>query len=683
MEDTEQTVPQDPEEDLMSNQYKKRNQLILVSVGIASLLFVFFLLFKFVAPFGAVVKYQFGADKNREKVSDLKGAESGVDITTSAKDTLVIPSQVVRQEIVTFNLQLLSKDIEGVWANLRFKGEPREIKMGVRGNTNDKYLYQPLYQRDLEGAQMEKVDDRLSFWQKEHSYTDFAEFVAKPPVDKTTAVYYYDASDIVELQAKNTKAKQGNFVKDLVLRGSHTFYVQVTKGPLEINVTKQDANAYDGEDTLTIRVEKNDKQLAEQTIPDDGIVDRGGLQMQAQKVTVRVDEAKPGIYKVSLQDQSKGGDVRITHLEVNQANVVSGSPIFVLGENPTSFWTNSKEITATTVHPVGIQAIKLDNERELNITEMNKKYTFDLNEKSEREIHRLIIPKNDLIITGDGYFAFSEDSFFNPEPIKTVPLMSLDSLNNADYAIARYTSVKRDGEWKVTSIYFDPKDIKVDGDKLYFSLESPGLSKSGGEYLIDNLEVTVKKPGFFDKISGDNSDTNGEKKQNIITRTWERVKDWGRGVKDGIGGFFRNIWTKATGWIPKRTKGEPSPSPELNKEIVVVNSSPKPSPTPTPSPSPKPSVKTISLPIIILNGGAEKGTAASMSATLKERGFSNVSTGNADKYDYEQATIKYREEDLKIAEQLAEILKSEQYNSVTKTAIATTVAEIRVIIGKK
>lgn len=673
MEDTNQDVPQDPEESLMNNQYKKRNQLIFISAGVAGLLLlVFFLLFKFVAPFGAVVKYQFSADKGREKVSDLMGAQSGADITTNSKDTLVIPSQVIRQEIVTFNLQLLSKDIEGVWANLRFKGEPREIKMGVRGNTNDKYLYQPLYQRDLEGAQREKVDDELSFWQKEHSYTDFAEFIAKPPMDKVTAAYYFDPSDIVELQAKNPKAKQGNFAKDLVLRGTHTFYVQVAKDQLEINVTKQDDNGYDGEDTLTIKVEKNGQQLAQQTIPDDGIVDRGSLQMQAQKATVRVDEAVPGIYKVILNDNTKNADVQITHLAVNQAKVVFASPIFVLGENPTSIWTNSKNITVLTYHKESLQTVKLDNERDLEITEINKKYTFDLNKDKPQEIHRLIIPNNDLIVTGDGYFALSEDSFFNPEPIKTVPLMSLDSLNNADYAIARYASVKRDGEWKVASIYFEPKDIKVEGDKLYFSLESPGLSKSGGEYLIDNLEVTVKKPGFFEFKSDDKSDTQGEQKQNIFARAWESVS-----------GFFQNIWSKVTGWIPKKTKEEPSPSPESGKDIIIVQSSPSPKPSPTQSPSPKPSVKTTSLPIIILNGGAEKGTAASMSAILKERGFSNVSTGNADNYDYEQATIKYREEDLKLAEQLAEILKSEQYSSVTKTAIATTTAEIRVIIGKK
>lgn len=671
MEDVNQDVPQDPEESLMNNQYKKRNQLIFISAGVAGLLLlIFFLLFKFVAPFGAVVKYQFSADKGREKVSDLKGAQSGADITTSSKDTLVIPSQVIRQEIVTFNLQLLSKDIEGVWANLRFKGEPREIKMGVRGNTKDTYLYQPLYQRDLEGAQMEKVDNQLSFWQKEHSYTDFAEFIVKPPVDKVTAAYYFDPSDAVDLQAKNIKkAQESSFAADVTLRGSHTAYVQVTKSPLIFTVTKQDANAYDGEDTLTIKVEKNGKQLAEQTISDDGIVDRGGLQMQSQKAIVTVDEVKPGIYKVILTDNTKNADIRIMRLEVNQPKVVIAAPIFIIDEQPTSLWTNSKEISIKTMHEVGLQTIKLDNERELAITETNKMYTFDLNKDSSKELHRLISPKNDLIMVAEGYFALREEAFFNPEPIKTVPLMSLDSLNNADYAIARYTPVKRDGEWKVASIYFEPKDIKVEGDKLYFSLESPGLSKSGGEYLIDNLEVTVKKPGFFEFKSDDKSDTQGEQKQNIFARAWESVS-----------GFFQNIWSKVTGWIPKRTKGEPSPSPS-----PVTSPSPKPSPTQSssPSPSPKPSVKTTSLPIIILNGGAEKGTAASMSATLKERGFSNVSTGNADNYNYEQATIKYRQEDLSIADKLAEILKSEQYSSVTKTAIATTTAEIRIIIGKK
>ena len=84
----------------------------------------------------------------------------------------------------------------------------------------------------------------------------------------------------------------------------------------------------------------------------------------------------------------------------------------------------------------------------------------------------------------------------------------------------------------------------------------------------------------------------------------------------------------------------------------------------------------------VLNGGAGQGGAGEFAKVLTEAGFTNVTAETADKTDYKNAIIKYRQEDEKIAAKLEELLKKD-YKTVDKQKIATTSAEIVVIIGEK
>lgn len=86
--------------------------------------------------------------------------------------------------------------------------------------------------------------------------------------------------------------------------------------------------------------------------------------------------------------------------------------------------------------------------------------------------------------------------------------------------------------------------------------------------------------------------------------------------------------------------------------------------------------------ITILNGGGEKGQAASFSATLKENGFTRVTTGNADKYDYENARIIFKPDDKAQASLIKSYLK-EIYSLILETPAEATQSGITVILGSQ
>jgi len=109
------------------------------------LLIIIFFAFRFFTPLGAVVKYQFNSILDSDKLSKIKGSEETSSFKPGENGVLQIPQQIIRQSVVTFNLKLITKPIEGVWVNLKFKGNPKEIKIGVRGSEKEKYQYLPLY----------------------------------------------------------------------------------------------------------------------------------------------------------------------------------------------------------------------------------------------------------------------------------------------------------------------------------------------------------------------------------------------------------------------------------------------------------------------------------------------------------------------------------------------------------
>lgn len=670
---------------------KQKKTIIFLSI-FASLGVGIFLVFRFFTPFGAIVSYQFNSMFDRDKLSKIQGAQESSSFNPTQNGVLQIPQQTIRQNVVTFNLKLITKPIEGVWVNLRFKGNPKEVKIGVRGSEKEKYQYLPLYNQMLNSLFWNQTTSGgTTFWQRAKKYNDISELVSKPPIsdDVKTASYFFDPTDLDKFQAKTASlaSAEKNTVFNIALRGSHTFFILANKKPLTISVTKQDANAYKGEDVLSIELYKGDKQIIKKEIPDDGISDISNLKMTPQTEQMKIDNIEPGIYRLVLTDQSIGMDVQIGKIETNQSSLVSGS-LFIVDEKLTTLWTNSKKVTLRTPHTVGIQTVKLDGKYDLKVEKENQNFVFDLNkpesktasasDTNTRVVHKLEIPKNDLGISGDGYFSLSQESLFNPNPVKTIDLSTVTDIDKIDYIIANYQPAKKDGEWYTVQAYFDPKDVVIDGDKLYFSLESPGLSGYGGEIVIDSLEVTVKKPGWFSGTIGQkagettNVSQNNEGKPTIFTKFTVGVKY----VWQKIKGFFIGIFKKP---VAKNETATPSPSPtSISIKTIAPTTSLKPSPTPTATSS----AATITLLVRVLNGGSEKGSAASVSAMLKNNGFANVKADNADNQDYKGVTINYRKDDLKIAEKIESLLKKD-YGTITKTQVATSTAEIVTILGKK
>jgi len=640
--------------------------LIIVSIALG-LLIIFFLAYRYIAPFGKIVSFRF--------TSKLPGAQQATVFApeTSKGSILQIPTQIVTTSKTKLQLKLPQGKIETIKTTLKFKPNINEVIIGIRGNEKNDFLYQPLYRDTFRDLNWNKVEaDGLSLWQKEKKFNSLKDFIVNPPLDKTVASYYLSPDKLQAIKTDtNKKDKNTKTVTETSLRGNLSVFIRVDQSPLILKVVKQDMNSYDGEDKLKIKVSKGGKNLAERTIADDGLVDANLLKLKSQEEIITLDDIDPGIYQLDLLDESNSADMLITRIEVNQSKVIFKNNIFPLGNTPTALWTNIDNLDVITVHDVGLQTIKLDDQYDLKIDQRDKKYSFDLREltgnKATNKIYKLVSPKNDLIIDGNGYFAFSEEAFFLPEIIKTEKLNDLDSLDGVDYLLTGYKLPKTEGEWFTAEAYFDLKDINVDGDTLYFSLEVPQIAKYGGELEIDYLDINV---GTKEALVKTEKITDSQvEKQNILqkSKTWVATKF--SQLKNWLSNSWQNLFKKTPATIV------------ITKPSPTLMPSPTTPPAPSTSPSPSPQEK-ISLLVRILNGGAGKGAAGVLAKALDSAGFTNVVADTADKTDYKNATIIYRKEDLAIMAKLNDLLRKD-YKEVTRTEVATTSAEIVVIIGEK
>jgi len=120
----------------------------------------------------------------------------------------------------------------------------------------------------------------------------------------------------------------------------------------------------------------------------------------------------------------------------------------------------------------------------------------------------------------------------------------------------------------------------------------------------------------------------------------------------------------------------------LSSLMIKPTTSPTPSPLPTPTITPTIVINKEKIRIKVLNGSGTPGKASAVKDILKEKGYQDILTGNADNFDYEQTVISFKEEKNNLVDIIKEDLK--KYVSSFKTNLLSEkeASDIIIIIGK-
>jgi hypothetical protein len=116
--------------------------------------------------------------------------------------------------------------------------------------------------------------------------------------------------------------------------------------------------------------------------------------------------------------------------------------------------------------------------------------------------------------------------------------------------------------------------------------------------------------------------------------------------------------------------------------IKPTIASPTPTPLPSPTPTPTIAINKETIRIKVLNGSGTPGKASAVKDILKEKGYQEILTGNADNFDYEQTEISVKKEKNNLVPMIKEDLK--KYTSSFKITPLSEkeVSDVIIIIGK-
>lgn len=134
--------------------------------------------------------------------------------------------------------------------------------------------------------------------------------------------------------------------------------------------------------------------------------------------------------------------------------------------------------------------------------------------------------------------------------------------------------------------------------------------------------------------------------------------------------------TQSPSPIPTLSKGTPTPTPKPTTKVT---------PTPakgTPTPTTSADLNRENLKVAVLNGSGEAGAATKASDALKKLGYTVISSGNADNFDYATTEIQVKSTKKSYLDMLKRDL-SDIYTITSATADYAGSADAVVIVGKK
>lgn len=333
------------------------------------------------------------------------------------------------------------------------------------------------------------MENGVRLIEREKKYKTIEDFLGNLPPRNEIALYNYSIKNNFLLAGYEPNFKD-NLI-DYKFRGSYQFYTYIKQEQLDYVFNFIDLDA--GLD--------NNSPVAVKVYSPDGLIystEASGKKASGQnrRAAVKIDNLPEAVYRFSI----------IAHDEVMTKNILSRQSQFVLinkiwlargNKTDLNLFTDSRLINAQTINPASLGKIKA-GEAFLDLKETYKQfYVKDLNKTSKIELS-----KDDIIISGDGVFSFTEDGLFNPK-FKNVDGNLDIKAEKINYVLTAYqTPPTRDG-WQIARADFDLSRAYEERGKYQFLISVPNFraeEEARGKIIIKEIKIDLLGAGWRQKI---------------------------------------------------------------------------------------------------------------------------------------------------------------------------------------
>ncbi|MFH1235784.1 MAG: hypothetical protein V1685_02495, partial [Parcubacteria group bacterium] len=372
-----------------------------------------------------------------------------------------------------------------------------------RAPTNEELAQQASAIRTIEDTFQEKLaqivrEGQENPWSPPYSSVD--DFLSRLPDPETIAQYNYHLTPYLELPGYQKSSEQITVEKSI--RGSHEIRTYI--GPDEDSnfiFTVQDINRHPGEDLFAVNIyDTRGIKVYERTLEDDGETLASGRVLPERLLNILLEEIPFGTYRIEILAPD---DIFIKRIATFQKLVMFKKNLYlaenveyqpVLGDKslaPTTVYTNVPTVTMRTSHENGLQIVRVRDE-DVIMRDLHQGYSVsDLT-----GVTRIVSPKNDIVLRGNGYFAFSPSQLFDPDYGDIHELDGISDIDTFSYIIAHYPQATSVNGWNIASASVEVPYLynnTANGKFVNFIIQLSGMPEQNKMLKVRSLSIVFEK----------------------------------------------------------------------------------------------------------------------------------------------------------------------------------------------
>lgn len=418
-----------------------------------------------------------------ERVSPVQQSDTGAFVT-------------IQNEPVYFGLFPPSDDFTSVDVTLAF--HPKDafaVELGGMTNVASyAFDFRGMSNNILEHLswkQLPSRDDNALLFVKQDVKASLEDFLAHQPSRNSVVTYRATLPGTYREPDYSPISHPQTF--NVSLRGSHEYVTYIKNETLNLTVQYQDINRTFGADEGYVRVYSEDgTRVVDESIVDDG---NTGEDQTYSMHTVAINKSNlpEGVYRVELSGTS---DIVWRKFTTSQRYMSFKNTLYIADDvgylntdRQTDFVTNSKSLALETFHAESAHSVTLGS----STISIPQSHVLTRSTVTDGGVVAGKTSAGDVKIVGEGKFALSKESFFDPDPRPLTAGTNLDD-PAIQYVYASVSPIATDTSgWRTATTTFNLASLVKEGGAYKLALSLPGFHADLHTVDIHSLTATFHK----------------------------------------------------------------------------------------------------------------------------------------------------------------------------------------------
>ena len=324
--------------------------------------------------------------------------------------------------------------------------------------------------------------------ERKKKYNTVEQFLGNLPSVDEIALYNYNLKNNF-LLANYESSRQDNLL-DYKFRGSYQFYTYIKQEELNYVFDFIDLSINSANNPIAIKVYSADREIYSA----DAAAKNAGS--DERQVVIKLADLPEAVYRFSVIANNETITKSIT---TKQSQFILINKVWLAAGNKANLtlFTNSRIVNAQTVNPASLGKIKI-GEVFLDINETYKQ----LSVKTLNQPAKVELPKDDIIISGDGVFSFMEHGWFDPRFKNADGQLNINE-EKINYVLTNYQTPVNFDDWQTAAAEFDLTKAYQEQGKYQFLISIPAFKTeepAQGEIIIKEIKIDFLGTAWQQKL---------------------------------------------------------------------------------------------------------------------------------------------------------------------------------------